>query len=337
MIRKIFYYLCIGLMVAAVAGCGLFQTNSSKKIAVSFGVGPATRWAKEKVYMEQRAKELGLDATIVLDSKGSAEDQVAECKRLVDSGISVLIIMPKDPVKLIPAVEYAKSKKVKVISYARFIPSKDVNLFIGYDNYRIGQSLGLYTIEMIQNGNFIILKGDKSDSNAHELYKGVIQQIQPMMNNGVKVILDDYVAGWSPETAKPMIKKALLANDKQVAAILAPNDKIAGAAVAVIKELGIKNKVVVTGMDAELPAVKRIIAGDQSMTVHLDLKELAYTAIDEAKNAVFGEKFIVNAEFEGAKNIKIPSYLLSGKVITKETIGKYLINPDVYTKEQIYN
>lgn len=333
MLKRLLCCLCALFISLSLTGCG--ELGAKKKIAASFGVGAATRWSKEKVYMEQRAKELGVDFTAHLNSTGSAEDQIKECMQLIDQGISVLIIMPKDPTKMSALVDYAHSRNVKIIAYARPIINQKTDLFIGYDNYRIGQTEGLYAVEMVHVGNFIILKGDSTDNNALELYQGIMKQVQPAENEGVKIILDEFVPGWSPAKAKEMVRAALLKNNKKIDAILAPNDKIAASSIEVLTELNIKNKVIVTGMDAELAAVKRIIAGSQSMTVYLDLKELAYTAIDQAVSINSNKKFSTNAEFK-SKNISIPAHLVSGKVVTKENIDKVLIDTGVYTYEQVY-
>lgn len=338
MLKKIFQCLCIFVLIIAVSGCGKPKEDKPAKIAASFGVGSATRWGKEKAYMEERAKELGVDMTVALNTTGDADKQIAECKQLIDSGISVLILMPRNTVKLQEVLDYAQQKNVKVICYARPIPSKKVNLFVGYDNKQIGRAAGLYAIELTREGNFIILRGDKFDNNAVEIYAGVMSQIQPVIDSGsINVILDEFVPSWSPVKAKQMVKEALIKNNKQISAIIAPNDKIAGAAVEALKELNIDNKVVITGMDAELAAVRRIVAGQQSMTIHLDIKESASTAVDAANELGSKNVLTKNADLSFADGLIIPAYLISGKVVNKQNIDRQLINTGTYTKEQIYN
>ena len=53
------------------------------------------------------------------------------------------------------------------------------------------------------------MKGDKGDFNTHFLYNGANKYIEPMVGTGVNVILNDYVPGWSADTAKEMVKKLL--------------------------------------------------------------------------------------------------------------------------------
>lgn len=334
--RKLLLCLCAVLLALVVSGCSIFEKQPSKKIGISFGAGPAARWAQERVFMEEHAKSLGLEPIVRFNTTDKPKTQQEDCKELIDSGISVLIIMPRDGRNFTETVKYARSKNVKVIAYARPFINQNADLFIGYDNYRLGQTEGLYAIEMVRNGNYIILKGDKADNNSIALYDGIMKHVQPATASGVNIILDDFVPGWSPEKAKDMVRAALIKNNKKIGAILAPNDKIAGASIEVLKELGITNRVIVTGMDGELPAIKRIANDEQHMSVYLHLKDFAITAVDQAKSFIDKKEFSVNSEFVGENGLKTPSYLVSGKVITKETINKFIIEPGVYTKEQVY-
>ena len=43
---------------------------------------------------------------------------------------------------------------------------------------------------------------------------------------------------------------------------------------------------IITGMDAETPALKRLLEGTQDATVYMDLKSMAYTAVNEAYNFI---------------------------------------------------
>ena len=334
--RKLLLCLCALLLALVLSGCSMFEKPPAKKIGISFGAGPAARWAQERVFMEEHAKSLGLEAIVRFNTTDKPKTQQEDCKELIDSGISVLIIMPRDGTKFAETMKYARSKNVKVIAYARPFIKQNSDLFIGYDNYRLGQTEGLYAIEMVRSGNYIILKGDKADNNSTALYEGIMKHVQPATADGVNIILDDFVPGWSPDKAKEMVRAALLKNDKKIDAIMAPNDRIAGAAVEVLKELGITNRVIVTGMDGELSAVQRIVKGEQHMSVYLHLKDFAVTAVDQAKSYIDKKEFNINSEFVDESGLKTPSYLVSGKVITQQTIDKFIIEPGVYTKEQVY-
>lgn len=335
--KSVLGLICVFLLtVVVVSGCS--NQNKSAKIGVSFGVGAATRWPMEQGYMEERAKELGAEMEVRLNTTDKPKTQVEDCKELIDSGIDVLIYIPRDVNNATEVLEYAKKKNVKVIDYARVVLKDKVDLFVGYDSNRMGQSMGQYLTEKVYKGDYIILRGDPNDNNATLLYNGAMSYVNPLKGKGINVILDEAVPGWSVDTAKQLVKDAVTANGNKVDAILAPNDKLAGAAIEALSELGVTTPVAVTGMDAELEAVRRVAAGTQEMTLYMDIKELSRKAVEEADKMAKGQKIDTNAEFDNQSesNGGIPSYLINGQIITSKNIDKILIDSGYYTKEQVY-
>ena len=153
----------------------------------------------------------------------------------------------------------------------------------------------------------------------------------------LNMVLDAYVPKWSPAEAKKLVKESVAANGNRIDAIFASNDRLAGAAAEALKELHVTNHAVITGMDAELSAIKRILAGTQDATIYMDLRELAYAAVDEAYNLATKKKVNVNSELGSDGSNKINAFLINGKVVTRENINKVLIEPGHFTKEDIYS
>ena len=175
---------CIFLVLMYVSGCDDAQ---KPKIGISFGVGEAKRWPAEKGYMEERAQELGMEVETRFNKADAPKNQMQDCFELIDSGISVLILIPRDARKANEILAYAKKKNVKAISYARAVMGEDIDFFVGYDTYRIGQSLGLHLTEKTYKGNLAILKGDKNDFNSPLLYDGAMISIRPLVERGLSI------------------------------------------------------------------------------------------------------------------------------------------------------
>lgn len=331
MLKKILcVLLCASLMLVAFSGCG----KKELKIGVSMGVGAAARWDNEKELMESYAKELGCSIEVRIN-RTDEPPQLEDCKQLIDSGIDVLLITPRNGFEFESVLTYAKEKNVPVISYSRAMDSTNYDLYVGYDSFRIGQRVGQYLIETVHEGDYILLRGDSADNNSTILYNGAMTYIEPL-SDSVNIIEDTAVKGWDPAVAKEIVISAINKNNGKVDAIVAPNDTIAAACVEAVKELKLTNHVVITGMDAELSAVKRIVAGEQDMTIFMDLQVLARTAIEEAVKLGKGEKPEVNGEFKVSDKATVQSNLIGGQVVTKENIDKVLIEKNAYTKEQIY-
>lgn len=336
--KKVFLSIAFAFLViiACVSLAACTSKNKSPKIGASFGVGVALRWEAEAQYMQQRAKELGAELEVRINKTDEPKTQYEDCVEMIDSGIDVLILVPRDVTKAGDIIDYAKSKNVPVISYARTVLGQKIDLLVGYDSEQMGQKIGQYLAEMVYKGDFILLQGDEGDSNAKLLNDGAMRYIDPIRKD-INVIAEASIAGWSPDEAKKIVTQAIKNNNNKVDAILAPNDKIAGVCAEAVEELGVEGKVIITGMDAELDAIKRIIDGRQSMTIQLDLKKLATTAIDQAYNFATGQKVIVNAQFNNQSDKTVDANLIVGNVITKENIDKKIIDAGIYTKEEVYN
>ena len=131
------------------------------------------------------------------------------------------------------------------------------------------------------------------------------------------------------------LKNALVANKNKVDAILAPNDATAGAAIKALEEQGLEGKVVVTGQDADLDAIRRILKGTQSMTVFKDANVLGKIAIDSAIKLVKGETINTNSEINNVKK-NVPAILTPPIVVTKENIDDIIIKSGYWSKEEVY-
>lgn len=332
--HKILMMLLI-LTFGCLTGCQ--EAPKEPKLGVSFGVGPAPRWAKERDFMIARANEIGVELLVRFNSTDKPKTQLQDCFELVDSGIDVLIIMPRDVRQLDDILQYAKKKNVKVLSYARAAMSESVSLYVGYDTYKIGQSIAKHMTEKVYKGNYIVIKGDANDLNTSPLYTGVMKYIEPLVKSGdINLLADFYVPKWSPDTCKQILTEVLQANNNEVDAILAPNDVLAAAAREVLTSLNITKPVLISGMDASLDAIKRIVKGEQEMTIYMNLETMANTAIDEAFNLASKKAVNVNSEVSGDGVTKIDAFLVNGQVITKENLDKLLIETGVYTREEVY-
>jgi D-xylose transport system substrate-binding protein len=98
-------------------------------------------------------------------------------------------------------------------------------------------------------------------------------------------------------------------------AIIAANDALAnGAAQSLPAELA--GKVIITGQDADLTALKNIISGRQSMTIYKPIKPLAHMAADVAIKLAKGEQ-IKNTTKMQIGSISINAILLDPTVVDK--------------------
>jgi len=339
-LSKIFVILMVVLLILSTfVGCQSKTSSQSKKIKIGFSLPTLReeRYQRDRDYFVKRATELG--AEVLVQAANNDENlQKSQVENLITQGINVLVLDPQNAESAAVLVEAAHKAGIKVISYDRLIKNADVDVYISFDNVRVGEMQGKFLTEKVPKGNYFIFAGAPTDNNATLFKQGAMKYIQPLVDKGdIKILYDQAIKDWQPEEALRLAENALTANKNNVQAILAPNDGTAGGIIQALEAQKLAGKVVVTGQDAELAAIKRIVAGKQSMTVFKDVRKLAQKAAEIAVAMAQGQD--ISKDINGKVNnnkMDVPSILLDPVVITKDNIDKELIESGWFTKEQVY-
>ncbi len=286
------------------------------------------RWSKDRDYFIAAAKKLG--ATVSVQSADASEErQISQIENLISRGVDVIVIVPFNSKTLGNVVADAKKAGIKVISYDRLILDADVDAYISFDNEKVGelQAKGVYDAK--PKGNYFLLGGAPTDNNAKMLREGQLKVLQPAIDRGdVKVVGQQWVPEWSASTAMRIVEDALTANGNKIDAIVASNDGTAGGAIQALAAQHLAGKVPISGQDADLAAVKRVVAGTQTMTVYKPIKAIAGEAAKLAVELAKGEKPAYNAQYDNGKK-KVDTILLQPTLLTKR-------NADVVVKDGFY-
>ena len=345
---KLLVLVVVFTMLGSIfAGCGgassapaADSANVSKggdKIVVGLSLPTQReeRWVRDKVTMEAKAKELGIDLKVQV-ADNDMDKQTSQCENLISQGIKVLILAPQDGKAAAAIVDKAHAAGIKVISYDRLILDTDVDIYMSFDNVKVGELQGQFITSKVPKGNYIILSGDPGDNNAKLFKEGAMKYIKPLVDKGdIKVILDQPCKDWKAEEAMAATENALTKTNNKIDAILAPNDGTANGCIQALAAQGLAGKVPITGQDAELAAAQRIVEGTQSMTIFKDTRELGKAAIEAAIKLAKGEDLKPNGKVNNGK-IDVPSILLTPVAVDKDNLDKVLIDSGYLKKEDVY-
>ena len=293
------------------------------------------RWQRDRDLFVERVKELGGEA-IVKAANRDAALQEQQARELLDQGVKALVIVASDTEKAAAIVAAASEKKVPVISYDRLIRDSDVALYVSFDNVKVGRMQAEYLLNQAPKGNYLLIGGSQTDNNAKLLRQGQMEMLKPAIAAGsVKIVGDGWADNWSEEAAKALTEEGLKKARNNLAAIVASNDRTALGAVDALTENKLAGKVFVSGQDAELAAMKRIVAGTQSMTVYKPLRPLARMAAGAAMNMAQGqtEEGVVTVN-NGKKDV--PARLLEPISVDKETMDRTVIADGYHTRNEVY-
>jgi ABC-type xylose transport system substrate-binding protein len=119
-------------------------------------------------------------------------------------------------------------------------------------------------------------------------------------------------------------------------AVIAGNDELAGGAIKALKEHNMAGDVLVAGQDAELEAIRSIIAGNQTISIYKPIDALAYTAANMAMQLANGEGPInTNLTVNNGSKL-VPAVLLSSQVVNKENIKMTVVSEGFMEEAEIY-
>lgn len=305
------------------------------RIGLSMDTLKEERWQKDRDLFVKRAEELGAEV-LVQAADGKDETQVKQAESLLTQGIDVLVVIPHNGEIAASIVEAAKRKNVPVISYDRLIRNSEPDLYISFDNEKVGSMQAQYLVEKAPKGNYILIGGAQTDNNAKLFRAGQMKVLQPFIDKGdIKIIADQWCKDWQPEEALKHTENALTMNKNDVAAVVASNDGTAGGSIQALTAQGLNGKVIISGQDADLAALQRIVAGTQTMTVYKPVSKLAVRAAEAAVALAKKEKIETNGKVNNGK-IDVPSILLEPISVDKSSLDDTVIKDGFQKREEVY-
>ena len=324
----------VGLACAMLFSAGAAHADAKNpKIGFSIDDLRLERWTRDRDYFTQAAEKLG--AKVYVQSADASEQrQIAQIENLISRGVDVLVIVPYNATVLNNAIREAKKAKIKVLSYDRLILNADVDAYISFDNTTVGELQARSLVQLKPKGNYYLLGGAPTDNNAKMLREGQLKVLKPLIDKGdIKVVGQQWVKDWSPSEAMSIVENALTANGNKIDAVVASNDATAGGAIQALSAQKLAGKVAVSGQDADLAAVRRVIAGTQSMTVYKPLKEIASNAARLAVQLVRNEKPAYNAKLANGFK-QVDTVLLKPVLLNKSNVD-LLVKDGFYSQSQL--
>src|SRR5438105_14055987 len=93
--------------------------------------------------------------------------------------------------------------------------------------------------------------------------------LKPMVDRGdIKIVSDTWTKDWDPSEAYAHMSAAIDSTTGNIVAVVASNDGTAGGAIQALEEHKLAGKVFVSGQDADLAVMIRILDGAQTMTAY---------------------------------------------------------------------
>ena len=326
--------------------------SNGKKVGVAMPTQSSERWIKDGANMKEQLEALGYEVDLQY-AEDDVQAQVSQIENMIAAGVNCLVIASIDSSALVNVEKQAKDAGIPVIAYDRLLMDTDaVSYYATFDNKGVGTAIGKYIVDNAgldpANPQTIeLFMGSPDDNNAHMLYAGLMEQIQPYLDNGALVCksgqLDfdsNNTLRWDQQTAMKRCEDLLTRYyaDEELDICATAYDGLAYGCMAALEGAGYTtdNWPLITGQDAELMATKHIISGKQTMSIAKDTRILAEKCVTMVQAVLEGKEPEINDTEQYNNNvIVVPSYLCTPVAVDKNNYKEILVDTGYYTEEQL--
>lgn len=319
-------------------------TDNKIKIGLCFDSFVIERWQRDRDVFVSTAQDLGAEVN-VQNANGDVKEQLSQIKYFIEKKVDVIVLIAVDCQACAELVKKAKEAGIIVVAYDRLVQNAGVDLYISFDNVKVGELMAESLAENVpQGGNIVTIFGPTTDHNVDMMEQGFKDYLKGKDKN-FNVIYSVNAKEWLAEEAFKAVNKALSINSK-IDGVLCGNDDLASQAVRALSENRLAGKVVVTGQDADMAACQRIVEGTQTMTVYKPVDKLAKAAAECAvklakgqdiyavKQSREGDIVTINTINDGTYNV--PYVKLDPIAVTKDNMDEIIIKGGFQQKEDVY-
>lgn len=312
---------------------GSTSGSDSKSIGLLLPDTVTARYEKfDKPYFEDKVKELCSDCDVqYANAAADPTKQAQQMSTMVTKGVKVIVVSAQDSAAIKSSIQSAVDKGVKVVAYDR-LAQGPVSAYVSFDNVKVGELQGQALLDALGDkattkSKIVMINGDDADPNAGQFKEGAHKVL-----DGKVDIAYEQSGLWKDTVAAQKMSAAITQlGAKNIAGVYAANDGMAGGIANTLKGAKISD-IPLTGQDAELAAIQRIVAGTQSATVYKAYKPEADTAAELAVNLLEGKdiKSLADTEVTSGSGDKVPAKLLTPVSVTVDSIKDTVVKDGLY-------
>ena len=300
------------------------------------------RWENnDRPSLQKAFDDAGIEADIQ-NAGGDVQKFQTICDGMINDGVNVLMIVNLDSDSGGACLQKATDAGIQSIDYDRLTLGGGASYYVSFDNVQVGRLMGEGLQQCLeQNGteqaNIVFINGDPADNNAALFKQGYEEALQPKIDDGSYTLVGDQTGLWDANEAGTAFEQIFTENDGAVDGVVSANDTMAGGVIARLAANGLNGKVPVTGQDASVEGLQRVLAGTQCMTVYKDTALEAKAASDLAIALIEGEDAasLATSEVEDTETGEmVPSVLAEPESIFAENV-KDVIADGFQSKEDV--
>ncbi|MFI5685278.1 sugar ABC transporter substrate-binding protein [Streptomyces sp. NPDC051636] len=318
---------------------GTSDGGNAPRIGLLLPDATTARWeSQDRPLLEKRIRELCDTCTVEhANAKGDVAIQQEQMDSLITKGVDAIVLVAVDARSLGATVRRAHEAGVPVIAYDR-LAEGPISGYVSFDGQEIGRLQGRALLkamgDRVPGGRIVMMNGDPSDPNAVAFKQGALAVLQ----GKVKIAKAYDTLQWRAEAAHVNMSNAISTlGAGSIDGVYAANDGLAAGSISAMKANKVAPLPPVTGQDAELAAVRRIVGGDQYMTVYKPFGPEASAGGAMAVAVARGDSLdrIAAGKVRPRGGTAVPAVLLTPVSVTAGNIRSTLVKDGVYTIRQI--
>ncbi|MDT0613224.1 sugar ABC transporter substrate-binding protein [Streptomyces lancefieldiae] len=352
--RRIAISVAASMMTLSLAACGALGASES-----SDGASPTkgnditvglllpekdnTRYEQfDYPFFKAKLADLTRDQGDVkyANAEASASKQAEQLQQMVDDKVDVIVLDAVDSKAIAAGVQKAKDAGIPVIAYDR-LAEGPIDAYISFDNELVGEVQGRSLVEALgakadSSDKIVMMNGSSTDPNAKQFKAGALSEL----SGKVTVAQSFDTKDWKPENAEANMTEAIEKIGKDnIAGVYSANDGMAGGIIEALEAAGVTDLPPITGQDADLAAVQRIVTGEQYMSVYKSYPQEAEHAAEMAVARVQGRDIqfeaLAREKVDSPTHKGIPAQLVPVVALTKDNIKETVVADGFYKVSDI--
>ena len=337
----------IGVSAAAalvLAACGGSDDTASEEVVVEEAAATggtacvilpdsqsSDRWENQDRPALQAAFEAAGFTANIQNAQGDTTQYVTIGDQMLAEGCGVMVLTDLNGAG-VTVGDKAKAQGIPVIAYDRpFV----ADYYVSFDNVGVGKLQGEGLLKClgdigvdVAKAQIVFLNGSPTDGNAAMFKEGYQTTLEAA---GVKPVKDESVPDWDNQQGGVIFEQMFTDLGGKIDGVLAANDGLGGAAIAVLDKNGVM--LPVTGQDATVGGLQNVLLGKQCMTVWKDTTKEAAAAANLAIALLNGERPTAPAVYTTADGVEVPAVYETPQIIYSDSVKDVVASGQVDVAE----
>ena len=292
------------------------------------------RWeANDRPSLKKAFDDAGIQSDIQ-NAGGDKSKFATLCDSMINEGVQVLMIVNLDSDSGSACLKKATQAGIKSIDYDRLTLGGGASYYVSFDNVKVGGLMGqglekCLTDKGKTTANVVFINGAPTDNNAALFKQGYQEALQPKLDSGDYKLVGDQTGEWDATKAGTAFEQIYTQQNGKVDGVVSANDTMAGGIIARLAANKIAGKVPVTGQDASVEGLQRILQGSQCMTVYkntaLEADAASKLAIALIKNdQAAADALATGKVMDTETKMEVPSVLATPEAIYIDGVKKVI-------------